>query len=428
MKKRIRIDYLSRVEGEGGLLVEIKDGGISRLNVSIFESPRFFESFLRGRPHQDIIDFTARICGICPVAYQMSSAHAVEKIFGVEVDPQIRLLRRLFYTGEWIESHALHIYLLQGPDFYGAESAWTKSEYLPLAKKGLHFKKIGNDLLSVLGGRPIHPVSVRTGGFFGVPKKKSLTALIDDLEKAYEESLHAIRWAAGLPFGGIERDMEYVSLRHPEEYPMNEGRVVSNRGLDMTMEEFFGALREHQVERSTALHSAVQRNTTMTPYLVGPLARFNLNFEMLPPDVKSIVRETGALVPLHNTGMGIIARSAELSFAFHEAVRLIRDYEEPAKAFVEYSPRSGTATWITEAPRGMLIHRYELDDNGYVKACTLIPPTSQNLGHMEKDIHAFLQKNLEKPADYLKRECEKIIRSYDPCISCSVHVLVLKRN
>ena len=425
MKRLFRIGYLSRVEGEMGITAEIRDGQVT-VRAGVFEAPRYFEAFLKGRPYSDVADFTARICGICPVAYQMSAVHAIETIFGVEVEEPIRKLRRLLYCGEWIESHALHIYLLQGPDFYGAESAWSKREYLPIAQRGLSFKKLGNRILTILGGRPIHPLSVKVGGFYKVPDKKTLTDLLSELETAHEESLKSIQWAARLPFNDTAWEREYISLRHPGEYPMNHGHICSSKGLDATMDEFFGQIREHQVDYSTALHTGIKEQNAIRSYIVGPLARVNLNMDRLPQEIRNTMKECGIQLPITNSHRGIIARSIELAYAFGEAIRIIKAYEMPDMPSVDFNPRAGEATWITEAPRGMLIHRYELDNGGYVKSCTLIPPTSQNLAQMERDLHDFIQSHINKPADFLKKESEKIVRSYDPCISCSVHLVELR--
>jgi sulfhydrogenase subunit alpha len=426
LRRLIKTDYLSRVEGEGGVVVEIKDGKVAKVHVRIFEAPRFFEAFLRGRPAQDVIDFTARICGICPVAYQMSAVHALEQIFGVTVTRPVRDLRRLLYCGEWIESHALHIYLLQGPDFYGLESALAGKGYLELAKRGLRLKKLGNELLTAIGGRPIHPVAVRVGGFFRVPRKKALSSLLPELESAYAESLSAIKWASGLDFGNHLMDTEFVSLGNADEYPMNEGRILSTKGLDNSIAGFLESLQEYQVDYSTALHSGIKRDSTISPYIVGPLSRLNLNHERLPSEIKSAMDDSDISLPVRNLRMGIIARSVELAYAFHEALRLIREYVEPEKPFESFEPRAGAAAWATEAPRGILIHRYEMDDKGRVKAATIIPPTSQNLGHMEKDIRAFAENHMGSPNEFLRKETEKIIRSYDPCISCSTHMVTIE--
>jgi sulfhydrogenase subunit alpha len=426
LKRLIRTDYLARVEGEGGVVIEIRDGKVSKVHMRIFEAPRFFEAFLRGRPPQDVIDFTARICGICPVAYQMSAVHALETIFGVTVPPPVRDLRRLMYCGEWIESHALHIYFLQGPDFYGLESAWAGKEYLELAKKGLGLKKLGNEILTAIGGRPIHPVSVRVGGFFRSPQEKTLVSLLPELEKAYAEALAALRWVAGLDFGDHLLDTEFVSLGNVEEYPMNEGGIVSTRGLDTSVAGFLEATQEYQVDYSTALHSGIKRDGTVSPYIVGPLSRLNLNYERLPSEIRSAMDDAGISPPLKNIRMGIIARTVELAYAFYESVRLIRSYEEPDRPYVDFEPAAGAAAWATEAPRGVLIHRYELDDRGHVKAATIIPPTAQNFAHMEKDIRAFAASHIGSPNEFLRKETEKIVRSYDPCISCSTHTVTIE--
>lgn len=426
MKRLVRIDYLSRVEGEGGIAVEIKDGRITRLHLKIFEAPRFFESFIRGRSYTDVIDFTARVCGICPVAYQMSSVHAIERIFGVALEKPLRELRRLLYAGEWIESHALHVYFLHGPDFYGVESGWASRKYFPLAKRGLGFKRLGNRIMAIIGGRSIHPVSVKVGGFYKVPEKRDLVTLLPEIERAYEESLEGIKWAANLPFTGSSLDRECVSLRHRDEYPMNEGDVVSNKGLDVPMDLFLGGIREYQVEHSTALHAGIKRDTSLNPYLVGPLARLNLNHEKLPRDIKNVMQESSIELPLSNTQAGIIARSVEIAYAFHESIRIIRDYEKPDRPSAAFEQRAGEATWITEAPRGILVHRYALDDDGRVLQCTLIPPTSQNLAMIEADLRNFVHSHSHFDTPNLKAGIEHIIRNYDPCISCSTHLLDIR--
>lgn len=423
MKKTIKINYLARVEGEGGFLIEIKDGRLERLNVHIFEAPRFFEAFLKGRNYSDIIDFTARICGICPIAYQMSAVHAIEKIFEVTVTDPIKDLRRLIYCGEWISSHSLHIYLLQGPDFYDLESAWSSKEYLSIAKRGLRFKKLGNEILTLIGGRSVHPVSIVVGGFSSAPRKKDLLNLRDALRSAYEESLEGIKWASNLSFNDNLMDSEFVSLVHSEEYPLNYGTVASNKGLNVSQDEILEIIQEHQVQHSTALHSGIKRDNSIAPYIVGPISRLNLNHDRLPSEIKDVLKESGIELPLKNTHMSIVARSVELSYAFYEAIRLIEKYEDIEKPVVDFKPKEGEATWITEAPRGMLIHHYKIDSSGNVKSCRLIPPTSQNMAHIEKDIANFVIQNINKSSEYLKREVEKIIRSYDPCISCSVHIV-----
>lgn len=421
MNRVIKIDYLSRIEGESGVYIEIKDDSIN-VEMRVFEAPRFFESFLKGRPFQDAIDFTARICGICPVAYQMSSVHAIERIFGIQVDKPIRDLRRLMYCAEWISSHSLNVYMLHGPDFYGLESAWSGKEYLPILKKGLSFKRLGDEILTIIGGRAIHPVNIKVGGFFRAIDLNHLKGLVPSLQRAYEDSLKEIEWVSTLRFQRGYHEKVYVSLRH-DEYPMNYGSVISNKGLNVSMEGFLGMIEERQMVYSTALHSKIKKDGDLQPYLVGPLARLNNNYMCLPDEIRDVIAASGINIPISGMDKGIIARVIEIAYALYESIRLIKGLDDINVLSKEVQLCSGSATWITEAPRGMLIHHYELDDTGKILNCRITPPTSQNLAAMEMDIRYLveLNKNLDKTR--LKGLISSLIRSYDPCISCSVHLL-----
>lgn len=422
--KTIKVDVLTRVEGEGGLYVKVIDREIKELRLNIFEPPRFFEAFLKGRLYHEVPDMVARICGICPVAYQMSAVHAIEKIFGLKVEGQLQELRRLIYCAEWIASHCLHIYFLSAPDFLGFESAVAMGKKYPeTLQQALRLKKVGNELFSLLGGRPVHPISVRVGGFYKTPSKKELKAFLPELEDAFEDAIESIRWAINLDFPDISWDIEFVSLWNPEEYPMNEGRLRSSKGLDIDASEFNNFIQEFQEPYSNALPSRIKERGN---YMVGPLARLNLNHDKLPDEIKAVLRKTGITFPITNTFMSIIARAIEVAYAFYEAVRIIKGYEEPPGPYVPFEPVEGEASWITEAPRGSLYHRYTMDKEGYVRGCNIIPPTSQNIKQIEEDLHRFLSMNINKPIGVLQRRCEMIIRSYDPCISCSTHFLKLR--
>lgn len=422
MGKKVKIGPVPRIEGEAGFIIEYIDGK-PEIKLRVSEAPRFFEALLRGRSPQEAIDFTARICGICPVAYQMSAVHAMERIFYITVSEEIKKLRRLFYCGEWIESHCLHIFFLHGPDFYDLPDAWSSKAYLGILKKGIGLKKTGNKLIEVIGGRSIHPVSVRVGGFFKVPEKKALTALLPEIEKAFEESLEIIKWTANLDIYNEDREHEFICLGDAGEYPMNHGSVISSSGLKTNMEGFLNHMTEFQRPYSNALFSGLKEGEVIKPYLVGPLARLNLNYRHLPEDIKSVIKEAGISLPLKNIKSSIIARAIEVSFALYEAMRLIKEYEAPERPFMEYEPISGKAIWITEAPRGMLIHYYEVDEQGLIKEARLIPPTSQNLFHMERELDEFIKGLQKNTLEALKKDAERLIRSYDPCISCSVHVV-----
>ncbi len=290
-RKTIKVDYLARVEGEGAFKIVVRDGAVQSAELSIFEPPRFFEAFLRGRAFTEAPDITARICGICPVAYQMSAVHAMENALGVTVDGPLRALRRLLYCGEWIESHALHIYMLHAPDFLGYEGAIAMArDHGDVVRRGLGLKKAGNDILNFLGGRDIHPINVRVGGFYRTPRRREFAPLTETLERARDAALETVRWVAGFDFPDRERDYTYVALRHPAEYPFNEGQIVSSRGLDIGAADYDAHFEEVHVARSTALHARLRDGGS---YLVGPLARYNLNFDRLSPAVQAAARAAG---------------------------------------------------------------------------------------------------------------------------------------
>jgi sulfhydrogenase subunit alpha len=419
----LRVPVLARVEGEGALEVDIRDGRVAHVALRIFEPPRLFEKLLEGRPFAEVPDLVARICGICPVAYQMSAVHALERLFATQVDAPTRALRRLLYCGEWIESHALHIHLLAAPDYLGFRDALTMAKVHPqVLARGLALQALGNDILRTLGGRSVHPVSVRVGGFSRAPGDAAIVALRARVEAALPEAEALLAWTARLPLPHDEQTFTSVALRHPAEYPMNEGRIVSDRGLDLDTAEFETRFRETHIAHSTALHASLDG----APYLVGPLARLNLNADRLPPQVTAAIDRAGLRLPSRNMFHSIVARAAEILLALHEARRLLADYTAPQPA-AAVTPRAGSAAWATEAPRGMLWHRYETDVTGAITAARIVPPTSQNQARIEADLAASLTAlGVDCDDDTLRLRAETVIRNYDPCISCATHFLTLK--
>lgn len=421
--KTIKVDYLTRVEGEGALYVKIKDNKITDVKLKIFEPPRFFEAFLRGRSYGEAPDITARICGICPVAYQMSAVHAMEHAFGVTVDGQLRELRRLLYCGEWIESHVLHIYMLHAPDFLGYPDVMRMAQDYPdIVQRALQMKKAGNSIVALLGGREVHPVNVRVGGFYKAPSKQELSQLVEKLKWGRDAALETVRWTAQLPFPDFEQDYEFVALQHPTEYPFNEGRLVSNKGLDIAVQEYENHFSEVHVPYSNALHSVLKERGS---YFVGPLARYNLNFDRLSPLAKEAAQDAGLGPECRNPFQSIIVRSVEVLYAFDEALRIIEAYQIPDRPAIELHPRAATGSACTEAPRGILYHRYRLNDDGLILDAKIVPPTSQNQKTIENDLRHYVEQAIELPEEQLTWQCEQAIRNYDPCISCATHFLKL---
>jgi sulfhydrogenase subunit alpha len=427
MKSRvIRVDQLARVEGEGSLFVKVNDGNVVDVKLKIFEPPRFFEAFLRGRMYTEAPDITARICGICPVAYQMSAVNAMEDLFGVTVDPQVRNLRRLIYCGEWIESHVLHIYMLHAPDFLGFEDALLLAKEKPeLVKNALKMKKIGNDIVRIVGGREIHPVNVRVGGFYRVPAKSELAPLIEQLKWGRDEAVATARLVSTFVFPEFDLDYEFVALRHPDEYPMSEGRIISSGGLDLPVREFEFHFEERHVAHSNALHG-FEKGLGM--YCVGPMARFNLNHDLLSPLARQVAEDLHLVPPVRNPFKSIIVRSIEAIEAYSEALRIIEQYEPPESPIVSFEPLAGIGFGASEAPRGMLYHRYRVGDDGLIKDAKIVPPTAQNQPRIEEDVRKFVSRNIDMPREELTWKCEQAVRNYDPCISCATHFVVLEMD
>ena len=421
----VDIAGLTRVEGEGSLRLKVRNGIVEQAHLEIFEAPRYFERLVVGRTPDEVIDIVARICGICPVAYQMTAVHAFEHGLGIEIDPAVRALRRLLYCGEWIESHALHVYLLHLPDFLGYPSALDMAhDHRAAVEAGLTLKRAGNQLVELIGGRAIHPVSVRVGGFSRSFRRTEIVALRETLTAALEIALQTVDLVAGLDSPEFQRDGRLVALRHPDEYPMNEGRIVSSDGLDLALTDWRSEFAEQQVPWSNALQS---RGRDGRPYLLGPSSRITLAGDQLHPTAAAALAKTGLAGEIaRNPYRSIVARAVELVDASAEALDIIEAYQPPAEAATRWRPGPCSAAWATEAPRGLIFHAYELDDQGLVAHAQIVPPTSQNQAAIEADLAAFAPRVLHLSHDEATLRIEQLVRSYDPCISCATHFLDLR--
>ncbi|MFL1897820.1 Ni/Fe hydrogenase subunit alpha [Streptomyces tauricus] len=429
----LRVGSLSRVEGEGALRLRVRGDRVEEARLRIYEPPRFFEAFLRGRAHTEPPDITARVCGICPVAYQMSACAAIEDACGVTVDRAVRELRRLLYCGEWIESQALHIYLLHAPDFLGCDSAVDLARHHRAhVERGLRLKQTGNALLELLGGRAVHPVNVRVGGFHRVPDPIELRPLTGQLRRAADDAWQTVRWVAGFEFPDAQVDTDLFALAAPDTYAVESGvpTVLRRDGTTTAfpLHTFTDHVREEHLPHSTALHSRLDGRR----HLTGPLARFAISGRGLSPTAVQAALEAGLGDPredavCRNPFRSILVRAVEIVYAVDEALRIIDGYERPARAFVEVPPRAGTGHGATEAPRGLLYHRYTLDPEGTVTDALLVPPTAQNQGAIEEDLRRLAETALGEGCldDELTHLCERAIRNHDPCISCATHFLDL---
>ncbi|MFJ5032494.1 Ni/Fe hydrogenase subunit alpha [Streptomyces sp. NPDC088560] len=442
----LRVGSLTRVEGEGALRLSVHGNEVDRASLTIYEPPRFFEAFLRGRSHTEPPDITSRVCGICPLAYQMSACRAIEDACGTVVDGQLAVLRRLLYCGEWIESQTLHVYLLHAPDFLGVGS------FIELARtrradveRGLRLKQAGNAVMELLGGRAIHPVNIRVGGFHRVPAACELRPLAEQLRRARDDAAETVRWVAGFDFPDAGCDNDLFALAEPGTYAIESGTPTvmpapstaglpadSDRGLatrTFPVEEFSDHVVETQVPHSTALHSQLDGRR----HLTGSLARYAISGRWLSPIARQAAQDAGLGDPrdsvvCRNPFRSIIVRAVEVLYAVDEALRLIEAYTPPPRPYVDVPPRAATGHGATEAPRGLLYHRYTLDADGTVTDARLVPPTAQNQGAIEEDLRRLVTDRLavDEPTDAeLTTLCEKAIRNHDPCISCSAHFLDL---
>jgi len=421
-ERTISVRGLSRVEGEGSLRVQVHDGRVEDVALEIFEPPRYFEALLRGRRHSEAPDITARICGICPVAYQMSACAAMEDAAGVEVSPSIGALRRLLYCGEWIQSHSLHIYLLHAPDFLGYHDAVELAEHdRSSVERGLGLKRTGNLLMETVGGRAVHPVNVRLGGFYKAPSHEDVAALAEPLARARDAALATVAWVNGFDFPDIEGDYRFVALHDPDVYAIERGSaILSSDGLDVSPTRFEELVDEEHVLRSTALHA---RLAGRGHYLTGPLARYALNGSQLPAVAREAASAAGLGAVCANPFRSIVVRSVELVAACDEALRLVADYEPPRPPSIEVPAEASVGVGVTEAPRGLLLQRYEVGEDGMIRSARIIPPTSQNQLTIEDDLRRTATAVLSRPDAELTLRCEQAVRNHDPCISCAAHFL-----
>lgn len=442
--RSLRLDALARVEGEAALHLTVHDTEVAEARLRIYEPPRLFEAFLVGRGHHEPPDITSRICGICPVAYQMTSCQAIERACGVTVDGPLAQLRRLLYLGEWIESQSLHIHLLHAPDFLGLPSAIELArEHRRAVERGLRIKQVGNAVMEQLGGRAIHPVNVRLGGFHRVPLPTELAPLAERLRSAQDDALETVRWVSGFDFPDARYDGALFALRSPGEYAIDSGVPAvmagsANQGPDRAgpvrtfpVEEFERHVVERQVPHSTALVSELDGRH----HLTGSLARFALSGRWLHPSALDAAREAGLGDPAagavcRNPYRSIVVRAVEVTHAVAEALRIIDAYEPPPRPYIEVPPRRATGSAATEAPRGLLYHRYELEADGTVALARIVPPTAQNQAAVEDDLRRQVQSRLDRPGEpagdqELTTLCERAVRNHDPCISCSAHFLDL---
>lgn len=415
------MDYISRIEGEGGIdLFVSRDGELEDVKVNIFEPPRFFEAFMVGRKYDELMELAARICGICPVSHEISALRAVEDALSVEVSDTTRRLRKMMAMSAYVSSHILSIYFLTIPDYYGCKDIIeVAKENTTLLKRGLELKKLGNDLTQLIGGKSVHPVTAVVGGFTNKISKTDANAIKKSFIRAKDEVLESISVFKELDIPKFERKCEHIAISRKDGYAINEGELASTEGIKAKQSDYRQFILETQVPHSTAKHSIVNERSS---YLVGPLARVNINFDQLSSDAKQAARDAGLRVPSFSPFDSPLARIVEVVHSMDECVAILETMpydEEPMP--VEGGAGEGYA--ITEAPRGVNYHNYSINRNGLVTKADIVPPTCQNYRNMENDLRKFVPPMLDLPEAEIAQKCQMLIRTYDPCISCSVHAV-----
>jgi coenzyme F420-reducing hydrogenase alpha subunit len=419
-EKIIKIDYIARVEGQGAINLEVKKNGkIENLQFKIFEPPRFFESFLIGRRYDELMELTSRICGICPVAHQITTLRAVENAMNIQVSDQTKKLRKLVAISAHIQSNVLSMYFLSLPDLMGYESliAMTK-EHIDIVKMGLNLKKLGNDITQIIGGRSVHPVTMIVGGFTSIPNKNKFEAIYKRLEDAKKDAFKTFELFSNLKIPEFSRKCEHIAITNPKQYAINEGRFKSTEGLNIDEINYRNHIYEKQKPYSTALHSYIKKRDS---FMVGPLPRVNLNWKQMSDDARNAVNANGIKFPNFNPFVSHLARSIELIHDIDECIDIIRGFSYKEEKPSSIICKSGFGAAITEAPRGSLYHSYIFDNNGIVKKADIVPPTAHNAYNIERDMTNFVQTIVDSPLDEISLKCEMLVRAYDPCISCSSH-------
>jgi coenzyme F420-reducing hydrogenase alpha subunit len=422
---KVNVDHLTRVEGHGNIVVNVQDGKVEECKWEVVEAPRFFEAFVRGRSYLEIAHITSRICGICSIGHTLCSLQATEAALGVKISEQTRLLRRILIQGENLQSHVLHCYFLAAPDFLGTPSVFPLVQTHPeVVVRALRLKKLANDLCDIVGGRTVHPITPTVNGFTKLPEIKELKGIRQRLAAAGPDLEATLALFQSLKIPSFQRETEYISLKSKEEYALYEGAIASTDAGNTPVENYRNWTNEYLVPHSTAKYTKHVRDS----YLVGALARFNNNHVQLSPRAQKAAGELGLKAPCFNPFMNTVAQVVEIFHAVEESIRLIDELLD--KGLKEEDRRillkAGRGVGAVDVPRGILFHEYTYDKNGICVEANCIIPTNQNHANIQKDMEALLLQILDRPQEEIRLSLEMLVRAYDPCISCSTHLLRVK--
>ena len=419
----INVHHLTRVEGHGNIVVDVKNGEVLQCQWQVVEAPRFFEAMLRGRPYYEASHITSRICGICSVGHATASLRATENALGVEISEQTELLRKLLFHGEMIDSHVLHVYMLVAPDFFGVGSVLPLAASHPeVVKRALRIKKLSGDLCAMVAGRHTHPIAMTIGGFTHLPTSKQLLAMRERLVAARDDMDETMALLKTLPWPAFERETEYVSLQKKDEYAFIDGWVATSDGFTYELPDYRKVTNEYMVPQSTAKYTKHNRGS----YMVGALARFNNNYDLLHPRAKAAAEELAMKPLVTNSFLNSAAQAIEMVHCIEDSISIIdqlvdRGIEE--EPLYQFQGKGGEGVGSCDVPRGILFHNYAIDDQGLIQGANCIIPTNQKHANIQADMEALLPQILDQPQDQITHTLEMLVRAYDPCISCSTHLL-----
>lgn len=417
-EKVISIDYLARVEGETAIKINIKGKEPQLLKLNVFEPPRFFEGFLVGRKYYEVPDIVARICGICPVSHMTTALRAIEKAMGINPSQQTRILRRLMSLSQIVSSHLIHLYMLAMPDYCGYQGAQEMlPEFTEELSRLMRMKKVMNDLTAAVGGRALHPVSAVINGFTDLPSPEALKKVHRDLEKVEADAVETVRMVSELSYPKFFRKAEYVALKAANRYAIMDGSIASSEGLDIPEEDYEQYFEEEEVPYSMAKRAKVKDRSSL---MVGALARLHINFDQLSSSVKKLAQEVGLRIPDYNPFHNNLAQSLEVLYGIQECRQILENLKLSPEDN-NHRVKAGEGGAFSEAPRGLLYHRYAINARGVIEKTNIVTPTVHNFANIEEDMRHLVRQNSDLPERKIALLCEMLVRAYDPCFSCSVH-------
>ncbi|MEM2918152.1 MAG: Ni/Fe hydrogenase subunit alpha [Candidatus Altiarchaeota archaeon] len=420
--QKISLDTITKIEGHARLDVRVEKGEIKKVQVEVYEGARLFEGILKGRKYDDVHYLCSRICGVCSQAHLIGALKAIEEALGVEASEQTEFLRELLMIGQIIQSHSLHLYFLALPDYLGYDNAIDMaSKYKEEVRRALKIKRLGNEICTVIGGREIHSITPVVGGFSKIPSNVEIDKLLKSLKETKEDAIETVRLFENLNYEKFERKTEYVALKRGKCYAMMHGSVHSTEGLDIDHKFYDKYFYEYTTKYSTSKFVMLKGKS----YMVGALARLNLNREYLLDGAKMMLRNSKFKFPNYSPYVNNFAQAIEILHLIERAIEILENLKIKHEKPVDVKLREGRGISATEVARGLLFHDYKLDEKGKVLKANILPPTTQNLKNIEDDITQILPKILNRSEEEIKLELEKLIRSYDPCISCSTHFLEL---